>query len=233
MESKNKLWWVAALSIAVVLLVDQWVKFYVKTHFAIGDQYDVTSWFKIHFVENEGMAFGWKLGPSGTWGKLVLSLFRIIAVFFIGRFIVSLIKSKTTPGLVFCLSLIFAGAVGNILDSIYFGRVFSASTPFDIATLFPKGGGYASILHGKVVDMLYFPLFEGYLPKWLGGGYFTFFDPVFNIADASISIGVALMLLFYRSIFDNKKEGEELNLPENQTSNDNTIPTELTETSNA
>jgi signal peptidase II len=230
MERKNKMWWIAAFTVAFVLLVDQWVKFYVKTHFAIGDQYDVTSWFKIHFVENEGMAFGWKLGPSGTWGKLVLSLFRIVAVFFIGRFIVRLIKTDATPGLVFCLSLIFAGAIGNILDSLYFGRIFSASTPFDIATLFPKGGGYANILHGKVVDMLYFPLFEGYLPKWLGGGYFTFFDPVFNIADASISVGVALMLLFHRSIFDNNKE-EELNLSENEESNialNNQESTELT-----
>lgn len=230
-ENRTKMWWTAALTVAFILLLDQCVKFYVKTHFAIGDQRDITAWFKIHFVENEGMAFGWKLGPSGTWGKLVLSLFRIVAVFFIGRFIVRLIKTNATPGLVFCLSLIFAGAIGNILDSLYFGKIFSASTPFDIATLFPKGGGYAGVLHGKVVDMLYFPLYEGYLPKWLGGSYFTFFDPVFNIADASISVGVALMLLFYRSIFDNKEENE-LNLPEENLSKE-VESIETTTTTNA
>ena len=216
-ENRNKMWWTAALTVAFILLLDQCVKFYVKTHFAIGDQRDITAWFKIHFVENEGMAFGWKLGPSGTWGKLVLSLFRIVAVFFIGRFIVRLIKTNATPGLVFCLSLIFAGAIGNILDSLYFGKIFSASTPFDIATLFPKGGGYAGVLHGKVVDMLYFPLYEGYLPKWLGGSYFTFFDPVFNIADASISVGVITLFLFQQKLI--RKETQEV--PATGTTNSN------------
>jgi signal peptidase II len=196
----------AFATVFLVLLIDQCLKVYIKMHFMIGDQHVFTSWFKLHFVENEGMAFGWKLG--GNSGKLILSLFRIVAVSFIGFYIYKLIKSKTNTGLIVSMSLIFAGAVGNILDSIFYGKFFSASSPFDLATLFPKGGGYAGFLHGKVVDMLYFPLWEGFLPKWLGGNYVSFFDPVFNIADASISVGVVLILLFQRSFFkENTSQG--------------------------
>ncbi len=200
---------IAILTVLLVLTVDQVLKIYIKTHFMIGDQKDITSWFKLHFVENEGMAFGWKLG--GSSGKLALSLFRIVAVSFIGYYIVKLIRSNESRGLIISMSMIFAGAIGNILDSIFYGKIFSASSPCDLAQLFPADGGYAGVLHGKVVDMLYFPLWEGFLPKWLGGHYFSFFDPVFNIADSSISIGVFLILLFQRRFFVAKKEAPALN----------------------
>ena len=158
--------------------------------------------FQIHFTENPGMAFGIEFG--GVNGKLILSLFRIFVVSFIAYFLYNLIQKKASNLLLACISLIFAGAVGNILDSVFYGVLFSDSGNFHaprIAEFMPQAGGYAAPLYGKVVDMLYFPLFSGTWPNWMpfvGGNYFQFFQPVFNIADSAISLGVFMAILFYR-----------------------------------
>ena len=164
-------------------------------------------WARIHFVENNGMAFGWQLG--GNYGKLILSLFRIVAVGFLIYYIRYLIKEKANIGLLFSFSLILAGAIGNIIDSAFYGLIFSDSFHGNIATLFPEEGGYSGFLYGRVVDMLYFPMFEGNFPAWFplwGGRDFQFFKPVFNIADASISVGVINILLFQRSFFSQPEQ---------------------------
>ena len=163
-------------------------------------------WARIRFVENPGMAFGIKIW--GPYGKLILSLFRIVAVIFLIYFIRTLIRSKAPMGLLVSFSLILAGAIGNILDSAFYGLIFSASMEHttNVAVAFPEGGGYASFLHGKVVDMFYFPMWEGHLPSWIpffGGKYFKFFNPIFNVADVSISLGVISILPFQRSFFSN------------------------------
>lgn len=173
---------------------------------AIGDEFNVLGhYFRIHFIENEGMAYGLQFG--GGSGKLILSLFRLIAVGF-GFFLLNkLVRERFHKGLILCGALILAGALGNLIDSMFYGTIFSASNYGIIATLFPRTGGYAGFLHGRVVDMLYFPLFEGYLPKWIpfkGGDYFIFFQPVFNIADASISVGVISVLVFQKRFFQRK-----------------------------
>jgi signal peptidase II len=166
-------------------------------------------WFQIYFTENPGMAFGIELG--GDYGKLALSLFRIIAVGFITYYLYILCKQKKSYGLVASIALIWAGAVGNILDSIFYGLMFTKSTVHTVAIMTSLGEGYAGFLHGKVVDMLYFPLIEGHYPKWMpfvGGDHFQFFQPIFNIADTSISVGVGMVVVFYRSFFnDGKKTG--------------------------
>ena len=173
----------------------------------LGDEIEIFSWFKIHFVENEGMAFGLSWG-SGL-GKLALTSFRIVAVFIITYLLRNFIRKPDSPyGLVFSLALIWAGAVGNIIDSAFYGQLFSDSWQ-QIATFMPKDGGYAPWLHGKVVDMLYFPLYEGFLPQWLpvwGGQYAVFFRPVFNFADFSISIGVIIIIFFQKRFFKKKNE---------------------------
>lgn len=159
-------------------------------------------WFYIHFIENPGMAFGLELG--GDWGKLALSLFRIVAIVMIGIFLLKLIRKNAPSGLIISISLILAGAVGNIIDSAFYGIIFSESSYFETATMFPPGGGYSSFLHGKVVDMLYFPLYDGRFPTWLpfwGGDSFQFFRPIFNIADSAISIGVFIILLNQKRFF--------------------------------
>lgn len=196
----------AALIIFLVLLVDQILKVYIKTHFFLGEEIHVMgNWFIIHFTENPGMAFGYELGFS--WGKLALSLFRIGAIVALGFYIAHIVKRKSPAGFVLSISLIMAGALGNMIDSAFYGMIFSQSMFHEVATAFPEAGGYASFLHGEVVDMFYFPLFSFTWPEWmpwLGGQMFTFFQPVFNVADASITIGVALILLFQKSFF--KKE---------------------------
>lgn len=195
----------ALLVILAVLVVDQILKFWIKLNFAIGDEIVIfKNWFILHFVENNGMAFGFEF--AGSYGKVFLSVFRIVAVALIGWSLFKLAKRKDVPmGFIVCVALIFAGAIGNIIDSLFYGLIFSESNYHQIATLFPAGGGYSSFLHGRVVDMLYFPLFEGRYPQWIpkiGGNMFLFFRPVFNIADSAISVGIFAILLFYRKQFN-------------------------------
>ena len=200
--------------IFIIILIDQTLKIYIKSNFTLGGGFDILglSWAKIHFVENDGMAFGLTFG--GVFGKYLLSLFRIFMVGFLIYLLKLMIQSKESIGLQISFSLIIAGAVGNILDSAFYGIIFSESGYHSgIAEMFPEGGGYSSFLKGKVVDMFYFPMINTKLASWVpfwGGERFQFFRPVFNVADSSISIGVALILLFYRSYFvSNKKKIEK------------------------
>lgn len=182
----------ALIIVFLVLVADQVLKIWIKTHMTLGQEIPVLgNWFILHFTENEGMAFGITFG--GATGKLILSIFRIIAVIIIGFYIYRLRQRSPHPGLVVSFSLIMAGALGNIIDSAVYGLVFSKSSYHTVALMFPPEGEYASFLHGKVVDMLYFPVIDTILPEWVpfrGGERFIFFRPVFNIADASISTGV-------------------------------------------
>lgn len=216
MKSRN-----IAFLIALIIIVDQSIKFYIKTHFYIGHEVKVLgmNWFRLHFVENEGMAWGWKMG--GEWGKVALTLFRLGAVV-AGVFIIrDFIRKKLHPGFIYCSALIFAGALGNLLDSMFYGLIFNDSDPYiqNIAQLFPKGGGYASFLHGKVVDMFYFPIISNtHYPSWFpfwNGEDFEFFRPVFNIADASISVGVIAILLFQNRFFRKHNEQKSLSQENN------------------
>jgi signal peptidase II len=189
------------LFIVLLLVIDQVVKIVVKTHMTLGETIPVFGhWFNILFIENEGAAFGMTLG--GEYGKLLLSLFRIVAVALIGWYVNHLYIKKAPTGVIVGIAMILAGALGNIIDSAFYGLIFSESTFTSVATMFPAGGGYASFLHGKVVDRLYFPLFTidnmpGWL-SWLGGadGSFTFFSPIFNVADSYITIAVFYLLIF-------------------------------------
>ncbi|MFT4669545.1 MAG: signal peptidase II [Ulvibacter sp.] len=192
------------LIIVLVLLVDQISKIYVKTHFSLGDSVKVFDWFQILFVENDGMAWGAKI--PGEYGKLFLTLFRLVAIVGIGYWLWDSLQKKMSKVLIVAVALIFAGAFGNIIDSVIYGLIFNDSH-HQVASLFPSEGSYGTIFHGKVVDMLYFPLWKGYLPEWLpflGGKFFTFFDPVFNIADMSISTGVGLLIAFNKRAFPKK-----------------------------
>ena len=189
--------------IIAILVIDQLLKIWVKTHMTIGQEIPVIgNWFNILFIENPGMAFGW-MGGGGVM-KSLLSIFRIAAVVVLLIVLFRLSKKNTRFGVLFGISLIIAGAMGNILDSVFYGQLFSASDYTQVATLFPDGGGYAGWLHGKVVDMLYFPIIDiaradnSWLPNFLFGedGHFIFFRPIFNFADASITIGVFYMILF-------------------------------------
>jgi signal peptidase II len=194
--------WKSIIVISLVLIADQVSKIWVKTNMVLGQEIPVIgNRVLLHFTENNGMAFGYELG--GEHGKIILSVFRILAVMGIIWYLHSLIDKKAPRGLVISISLILAGAIGNILDSAFYGMIFTESF-FTTAQMFPPEGGYSSFLHGKVVDMLYFPVIQGQYPEWLpfwGGNNFTFFRPVFNIADTAITTGVAVTLIFYRKYF--------------------------------
>jgi len=196
--------------IFIILLADQLLKFWIKLNMTLGQEFRIFGdWAIIHFTENNGMAFGMEFG--GEAGKLALTLFRIAAVCGIGYGIVYLIKHKYHRGLILNVAMIFAGAMGNIIDSTFYGMIFSESSYFAPAKLFPPEGGYSSLFHGKVVDMFYFPIIQGVFPSWVplwGGEDFIFFRPVFNIADAAISVGVILILIFQKRYFKEEKVEE-------------------------
>ena len=187
--------------VLMVLIIDQVSKYWVKTNMVIGESFG-PGWFLIHYVENEGAAFGTSFG--GSIGKYALSLFRVFAIGYLIHLIRKFIDKKLPNGFLICASLILAGAIGNMIDSAFYGLIFTESTFQNVAELVSWGDGYGSFLQGKVVDMLHFPLFEGTFPDWLplwGGERFEFFRYIFNVADAGISVGVAALLLFYRKVF--------------------------------
>jgi signal peptidase II len=216
MNLKMKIEYKSFLIVLGVLIIDQVVKILVKTNMYLYEDIHVLgNWFQIKFIENDGMAFG--LDFPGDYGKLVLSIFRLIASVAIIYYIRHLIRDKAHPGLIFSVSLILAGAVGNIIDSAFYGLIFSDSVynPYDlnaVAVLFPEGGGYAGFLHGKVVDMFYFPVWKGIYPEWIpwkGGDSFEFFRPVFNIADSAITCGVFIIIIFQKKFFLKGNENEK------------------------
>ena len=217
----------SAIIIIIILLIDQISKTYIKTHFQLGDDVEVSSWFRILFIENDGMAWGTKLSDIISFiddksAKLILTLFRIIAVSGIGYWLFNVIKKQKTKTLIFAISLIFAGALGNIIDSVFYGILFGDSYA-QVATFLPESGGYAEIFHGKVVDMLHFPIYNGILPEWLpffGGTYFSFFDPVFNVADVAISTGIGILILFNKRAFN--EPTKKIEIPYLESSNNPT-----------
>ena len=198
--------------IILILFIDQISKIYIKTHFALGDEYKVFDWFRVYFVENDGMAWGTKLSDftsfiSDRTAKIALTIFRIIAIIGIGFWLLDATRKKSPKVLLLAIAFIFAGALGNIIDSVFYGVLFNDSHG-QIASFLPIEGGYDGLLHGRVVDMLYFPIWKGYLPEWLplfGGKFFTFFEPVFNIADMAISTGFMMLLVFNKKAFPKKK----------------------------
>lgn len=199
--------WMAVAIVVAILLIDQIIKIEVKTNMTLGEAKRVTDWFYIEFIENNGMAYGMKF-----INKLVLSLFRLFAIGFIGYYLAKIIKKNVAPlGYIVLIAMVLAGAAGNLIDCLFYGLVFDASTPFTVSQFVPFGEGYSTFLHGKVVDMFYFPIIQTTWPEWVpyfGGSEYVFFSPVFNFADACICVGVVALLLFYRKqlevLFSNK-----------------------------
>ena len=214
----------AVLIVFLVLAMDQLIKIMVKTHLMEGQEIMVLgNWFRLHFVENSGMAFSMELPTE--YGKILLSGFRLIAIGFIIYLIRRLIKEKYHPGLVYSGAMILAGAIGNMIDSAFYGLIFTDSIG-RVAAVFPKGGGYAGFLKGNVVDMLWFPIAHGVFPHWLpvwGGEYYEFFRPVFNIADASITIGVAIIIIFQKTFFTQHIATDNLPTEDTPSHSDDTI----------
>jgi signal peptidase II len=216
--------------ILAIVLVDQWLKIHIKTHFQLNTAKPILGdWFQLYFVENPGMAYGWKFG--GNWGKLALTVFRMLAVVFGVYYINKIIKEKYNSGFIICASLIFAGAVGNLIDSCFYGMIFDKGMVFipqmndyagypGLAQFSEKG--YGTFLHGNVVDMLYFPVIKGHFPSWVplwGGEYFEFFQPIFNIADAAISTGVITLLVFQKRLIPQKQESVPSHTETKETNN--------------
>lgn len=200
--------YLSAIIILMVIIGDQILKIWVKTHFYLYESLEITSWFKLNFIENPGMAFGIELGS-----KLFLTLFRIIASIALIYILIRIRNnSYYSRGFFVCLSLITAGAIGNVIDCMFYGMIFSESTPYTLAQIFPDAGGYASFLHGKVVDMFYFPIASWDWPEWMpgvGGEHFIFFQPVFNLADAAISAGIIAFILFYSKYLASNPEEQQ------------------------
>ena len=203
----------ATLLILIILLIDQVSKIYIKTHFSLTESVEVFSWFQILFVENEGMAWGTKISDfvsfiSDRTAKVCLTVFRILAVLGIGYWLIKSIKIGQSRTLIFAVSLILAGALGNIIDSVFYGIIFDSSSG-QVASFLPAEGSYDTIFHGKVVDMLHFPMWSGVLPDWIpfyGGQYFTFFEPVFNVADMAISSGIGILIFFNKKAFQTQEK---------------------------
>lgn len=194
---------IAIIVIIFVLIIDQVLKIWVKLNMHLGQTIPIINdWFLLRFTENPGMALG--ISIPGTYGKILLTTLRIIAAILISLYLRSLILKNSHTGLIISLSLILAGAIGNIIDSIFYGVIFSESTYFTKAVIFPEGGGYAPLFRGHVVDMLYFPIIKGTYPEWFpiyGGRSFIFFRPIFNIADSAITIGVLIIFIFQKKFF--------------------------------
>jgi len=193
MKSSKGFW--AVFTVLVILIADQALKIWVKTNMTLYQDFEITKWFHIYFTENYGMAFGIEV-----LGKMFLSVFRILASFVIIWYLYQIVKRRYQTGFIICVALILAGAVGNIIDSVFYGVIFDGSYG-QVATFFPPHGGYSTWMHGKVVDMFYCPIIRTHWPSWMpycGGGEFIFFRPVFNIADSAISVGIVIILLFYR-----------------------------------
>ena len=200
----------------LILLLDQAIKIYVKTHFYYGESVSVSgNWFQLLFIENEGMAFGMKI-MDGEIGKIILTLFRLIAVAFGFFWVKQLVDKKNSKGLLICASLILAGAAGNLIDSMFYGMIFSESETH-IAQFVPFGTGYASFLHGRVVDMFYFPVIDTTWPQWMpyfGGSKFRFFEPIFNLADAAISVGILVLFFFQKKLVKPATDKKVVDMPE-------------------
>ena len=213
--------WLATIIIVAVIIIDHCVKIWVKTHFSYGEELQITSWFRLLFIENNGMAFGMELGS-----KMLLTWFRIIAVIGFIYYLFKIRRRTDLPrGYVACIALITAGAAGNVIDCILYGVIFNAPQFPEVAQLFPPDGGYSTLFHGRVVDMFYFPLVEWNMPQWMpmvGGEHFVFFQPIFNVADAALSVSVIVLILFYAKHLSgsDEKSQEETEVAQDTTGQD-------------